>query len=490
MSEVSELQEPRLPAVSEVAQFNDDKTARLLAKVPNGFVILFGILLLVSVLTYILPAGTYDKMEVAGKMMSKPGSFHFIDKTPVSFFQVFTAIPNGMQAAAALIFMILLIGGAVRVFDSTGAIKGALSSMLKVFGKDKGSWVIAMVITLFALIGAFPSMFEATIPFAPICMAIALALGYDAIVGVSMALVGVVIGWTAGPTNPWTVGIGQSIGQLPMFSGFLFRFVILVVLLAAAIVYILRYGNAVKNGRRKSITEGIDVSDMTYYRQRRNPLHPAAQAGAPGPVRDHRHHPLRHLQLEVGSRPDVGRLHRRRHLGRPHRGVQRLSAKIADEFVEGGKEIFMAALAVGLARSIQVVTDAAYRRHPRLLRLDPPLRACLPPPRPSACSSVPVHPELLHPLRQRTGHGHHADHDPPGGRPGDQAPGGHPRHSSTAMDSPTSASPLPLSRSHFCRSVGALRQVAQVHHAVPAHRLDHRCRVFGHGRLDRLVLAA
>lgn len=359
MSEVSEPQEPILPAVSDALEFNDDKTARLLAKVPNGFVILFGILLLVAVLTYILPAGTYDKVEVAGKMMSKPGSFHFIDRTPVGFFQVFTAIPNGMQAAAALIFMILLIGGAVRVFDSTGAIKGALSSILRAFGKDKGSWVIAMVITLFALIGAFPSMFEATIPFAPICMAIALALGYDAIVGVSMALVGVVIGWTAGPTNPWTVGIGQSIGQLPMFSGFLFRLVILVVLITIAITYILRYGNAVKNGRRKSITEGIDVSDLNEY---------SGNGDTP--------FTLRHKLVLLALCATVGIILYGTYNWKW--GLVQMSGayivggisagliagfhggKIADEFVEGGKEIFMAALAVGLARSIQVVMDTAH----------------------------------------------------------------------------------------------------------------------------------
>lgn len=359
MSEASKLQGTALPAPGDAANYNDNSTAKLLAKIPNGFVILFGILLLVSVLTYILPAGAYDKVEVAGKMMSKPGSYHFIEKTPVTFFQIFTAVPNGMQAASALIFMILLIGGAVRVFDSTGAIKGALSSVLRTFGKEKGAWVIAMVTTLFALIGAFPSMFEATIPFAPICIAIALALGYDAVVGVSMALVGVVVGWTAGPTNPWTVGIGQSIGQLPMFSGFLFRFVLLIVLLATAITYILKYGNAVKAGRRQSVTEGIDVSDLNEY---------AGNGEAT--------FTLRHKLVLLALCATIGMI-----LFGTYNwkwGLVQMSGayivggisagliagfgggKIADEFVEGGKEIFMAALAVGLARSIQVVMDTAH----------------------------------------------------------------------------------------------------------------------------------
>jgi len=77
---------------------------------------------------------------------------------------------------------------------------------------------------------------------------------------------GVAVGWTAGPTNPWAVGIGQNIAQLPMFSGFSYRLLILVVLVAITIIYILRYGNAVKNGKRKSLMEGVDTTEFNAYK--------------------------------------------------------------------------------------------------------------------------------------------------------------------------------------------------------------------------------
>jgi len=368
--------------MSETLSQTDEKKVSLFDRFPNGFVILFSILVLVAVLTYIIPAGAYDKVEVGGKMMSKAGSFHYIESSPITFLPFFSAIPNGMQAASALIFMIILIGGSIKVFDSTGAIKSALSSLLKAFGKEKGSWVLASIITFFALIGAFPSMFEATIPFAPICLAIALALGYDAIVGVSVALVGVVIGWTAGPTNPWTVGIGQTIGQLPMFSGFLFRLVILIVLLAVAIAYILKYGNAVKNGKRKSIVEGIDVSEFNTYTADNSTVFT-----------------LRHKLVLLTLCATIGTI-----LFGTYNwkwGLVQMSAtyiiggisagliagfqggKIADEFVEGGKEILMAALAVGLARSIQVVMDTSHIGDTLVYFFSIPLSAL-----PSAASAV------------------------------------------------------------------------------------------------------
>ena len=335
------------------------KRFNLAENFPNGFVILFSILVLVAISTYIIPAGVYDKVEIAGKTVTKAGSYHSITSSPIGFMQFFSAIPNGMQNASALIFMIILIGGAIRVFDSTGAIKSALHRLVKLFGKEKGDWVLGFIVIFFALIGAFPSMFEATIPFAPICLAIALALGYDAVVGASLALLGVVVGWTAGPTNPWTVGIGQTIAQLPMFSGFLFRMAILVVLTAISIFYILRYGKSVKSGKRKSIVEGIDVSEHdTYDMDADNPF------------------TIRHKIILLAFAATIGVILYGTYNWKW--GLVQMSAtyiiggiaagliagfgggKIADEFVAGGREILMAALAVGLARAIQVVMDTSH----------------------------------------------------------------------------------------------------------------------------------
>jgi len=101
-------------------------------------------------------------------MITKAGSFHILPSSPMTFIGFFSAIPQGMQAASPLLFMILLIGGSIRIFDSTGAIRSALGSLINIFGKDKGAWILSSIVILFALIGAFPSMFEATIPFAPI----------------------------------------------------------------------------------------------------------------------------------------------------------------------------------------------------------------------------------------------------------------------------------------------------------------------------------
>jgi uncharacterized ion transporter superfamily protein YfcC len=322
----------------------------------NSIVILFSILVFIALLSYVIPAGEYERVQVGGQMITKAGSFHIIPSSPMTFIGFFTAIPQGMQAASSLLFMILLIGGSIRIFDSTGAIRSALGSLIKVFGKDKGAWIISSIVIFFALIGAFPSMFEATIPFAPICVSIALALGYDVVVGVAMGLLGVAVGWTAGPTNPWTVGIGQNIAQLPMFSGFSYRLIILIVLVAITIFYILRYGNAVKSGKRKSLMEGVDTSEFNAYKSLENDVFTVRHqliiftlAATIGVILYGTYN-WKWQITEMSAIYIVGGI-----LAGMIGGHS--SGRIADEFINGGKAIFMPAMAVGLARAIQIIMN-------------------------------------------------------------------------------------------------------------------------------------
>ncbi|TYP51597.1 YfcC family protein [Thermosediminibacter litoriperuensis] len=337
----------------------EKKTKYTLDDLLHPFIILFTILVIVALMTHLIPAGVYDKVEVGGKLITKAGSYHQIQPNPINLMEFFMAIPQGLQNAAALIFMIFLIGGAIRVFDSTGVFNAALSEILKRTGKDNGVLVIAFLTIFFACIGAFPSMFEATIPFAPILISIALALGYDEVVGVSMGLLGVVIGWTSGPTNPWTVGIGQTIAQLPMFSGIGYRLVILVILTAITIIYISIYGKRIKQDPSRSVVYGINTGRGQYNSDNIFKTNFTTKHGFI----------LLDLALTIGLIL-YGTFNWKW-------GITEMSAvyimggiiagalagfnpsKTADEFIMGGKNIFPAAMAVGLARSIQVLMDNA-----------------------------------------------------------------------------------------------------------------------------------
>jgi len=229
---------------------------------PHAYVLLFGIIAFMAIMTWIIPAGEYTRVQVGGRTIVDPSSFHYIQRSPVDFFKMFVAIPKGINSASALLFMIMIIGASIQLFDSTGAIRAAVFKLLDVIGHQRKSWVIVVIMLFFGCLGAFPGMLEAAIPFAPLCIGIALALGYDVLVGISVPVISIVVGWTAGPTNPWTVGIGQSLAELPLFSGLGYRLVVFVVLMMLAIRFVLVYGERIQRDPTLSVANGLDMSHL------------------------------------------------------------------------------------------------------------------------------------------------------------------------------------------------------------------------------------
>lgn len=320
---------------------------------PHAFVLLFGIIVFVAILTYIIPAGEFSRVEVAGRTVVDPESYHAVPQAPTKPFDVFTAIPKGLNAASGLIFMILIIGASIQLFDDTGAIKSAIFRLLRIIGETRRSWVLATIMIFFGCLGAFPGMLEAAIPFAPLCVGIALSLGYDPLVGIAIPLVSIVSGWTAGPSNPWTVGIGQSLAELPLFSGFGYRVLILVALLSAAIVYVVRYGEKVRKDPSASIVSDLDFSHLKNREETSETF-------------SFRHGVIMTIfAVTIGTiiygtfqwRWGMIQMSGAYIVGAVAAGIVAgySSGKIADTLLEGGKSIFIGVVAVGLARAISVV---------------------------------------------------------------------------------------------------------------------------------------
>ncbi|MDL2264648.1 C4-dicarboxylate ABC transporter permease, partial [Synergistaceae bacterium OttesenSCG-928-I11] len=216
-------------------------------RVPHTYVILFCIILLAAIGTYVLPTGVYERQkdERTGRTLVDPTSYHHVERNPVSPFQLFQSVPKGMVAASEIIFFIFICGGVFTILQDTKAIDAALSKVIiKMKGKEK--LMIPVTMFIFSAMGATMGMSEEVIVFIPIGVALARAVGYDDIVAVAMMGTGANIGFSAGMLNPFTVGVAQSIAELPMFSGLAFRSVGYVILYIAAVWYTLRYANKVK----------------------------------------------------------------------------------------------------------------------------------------------------------------------------------------------------------------------------------------------------
>src|SRR5690606_34616347 len=182
---------------------------------PDAYVILFGILILAALLTYIIPAGSFERETVeSGASVIIPNSYEAIEQTPVSPIGVFTAIQEGMIGGAGLIFLVLIIGGTFAVIESTGAINTVI---LKTIDKTRNrEWLlIVMVALLFSVFGGLGIIVNAVIAFIPIGIILARAMKMDAIVGVSIIYLGAYSGFAVGFLDPSTTGFAQTIAELP-----------------------------------------------------------------------------------------------------------------------------------------------------------------------------------------------------------------------------------------------------------------------------------
>lgn len=227
--------------------------------VPHVYVLLIGLMLLCSILSYVIPAGQYDMVLVDGREIVDSQTYHAVEQTPVTLMQFLSAIPRGMQQAAQIIFFIFIVGGAFEILQETRAIEAGIGSLLKLL-KGK-TWIILPVITiLFSLGGAVFGMSEETIPFIPIFVSLCIAMGYDSITGAAIVLCGAAAGYAGAFMNPFTLQVAQGIAELPLMSGIEYRVVMFVVFTGTAIAFIMWYANRVKKNPKLSGMYEIDCA--------------------------------------------------------------------------------------------------------------------------------------------------------------------------------------------------------------------------------------
>ncbi|CAD2077654.1 hypothetical protein JEOAER750_01739 [Jeotgalicoccus aerolatus] len=221
-------------------------------KFPHTYAILLFIVILGAALSYIIPAGEFDRQEVEDRVEVVSGSFHGVEQNPVSFLDLIMAIPTGLNEAADIIFYIFLIGGAFGVIRATGAIEAIIQKVMDNVRKNE-MMLIPVIMTVFSILGFTTGMAEETIIFVPIGIMLAVALGYDAMVGTAMVTLGAAAGFIGGMFNPFTVGIAHGIAELPIFSGWGFRTIVYLAVLITGILFVMNYAKKVKKDPKRSL---------------------------------------------------------------------------------------------------------------------------------------------------------------------------------------------------------------------------------------------
>lgn len=222
---------------------------------PDAYIIIFSIIVLAAVATYLIPAGSYDRETVGGITKVIAGSFTFKDSNPANVLDVFKSIQLGLVATANIIFLIFIIGGIIAVIESTGAIDAAIN---KLISKTKGRYIllITAVSAMFGVLASMGVVANAVIAFIPIGIGLARSLKLDAITGVAIIYLGYYSGMIAGVFDPTILGLAQTIAELPLFSGIVLRIFVFIALITVTILYTNRYAKKIKNNPEKSIMAG------------------------------------------------------------------------------------------------------------------------------------------------------------------------------------------------------------------------------------------
>lgn len=235
--------------------------SRILKKIKlNTFAMILGIIAAVTMMTWVVPSGSYERVEQDGRMMVVSGTYHAVARAPQGIFEVLKAPILGFANTAEVIVFLLVIGGVLSVVEKTGAITAGIGAASQFFQKNPKLrfLFIPLGIIVFSLCGATFGMCEEALIFIPIFIPLALSLGYDSALGTAIPFVGAGVGFAAAFTNPFTVGIAQGIAQVPLYSGIGYRFVIWVVCTGVVITWMSLYARKIRKNPQASLTYDFD----------------------------------------------------------------------------------------------------------------------------------------------------------------------------------------------------------------------------------------
>jgi len=251
-------------------------------KLPSAYTILFALIVLAAIATWVIPAGVYNLNAATGEPI--PGTYHEVASHPARILvDSLTAPINGLYGiesttgninyynsgslfgAVDIALFILVIGGFLGVTMKTGAIQAGIATLVqKMQGRER--WMIPALMSVFALGGTSFGMAEESLAFYALVITVMIAAGYDALTGASIVLLGCGIGVLGSTVNPFATGIASGIAGIPISDGIVGRLVLLLAGLAIGIFFVLRYADKVKKDPSKSLVYSLKDENEARFK--------------------------------------------------------------------------------------------------------------------------------------------------------------------------------------------------------------------------------
>ncbi len=247
---------------------------------PSAYTILFGLIVLAAIATWLVPAGAYDLTEDGEPI---PGTYHEVEANPQRILvDSLTAPINGLYGiedetgninyynsgtlfgAIDVALFIIVIGGFLGVTMKTGAIQAGIGRLVtRMRGREK--WMIPLLMAVFALGGTTYGMAEESLAFYALVITVIIAAGYDAMTGAAVVLLGAGIGTLGSTINPFATGIASGFAGISISDGLIGRLVILIVGLVIGIFFVMRYAAKVHADPANSIVYDMRADNEAHF---------------------------------------------------------------------------------------------------------------------------------------------------------------------------------------------------------------------------------
>ena len=261
---------------------------------PTAFTVLFIILVIAAILTYIVPAGLYSKLQYNSdenlfvvenpegqtetlpatqetldslnirmdvikftdgsikKPIAVPDTYEKIEQSPQGIIPVIMSPIEGIMDTVDIMVFVLVLGGIIGLINKTGTFDAGIAALSK---KTKGREFLLIVVIsgLIAVGGTTFGLAEETIALYPILMPVFLATGYDAIVAIAAIYMGSSVGTMFSTVNAFSVVIASDAAGISFNEGLTFRLISLILAMIITLAYIFFYAKKVKKDPTKSL---------------------------------------------------------------------------------------------------------------------------------------------------------------------------------------------------------------------------------------------
>lgn len=239
------------------------KPRKKMFRMPSAFAILFGIIAVMALLTWIIPSGQYQMTEPVDGSDPTPiaGTYEEVDKITTDeegstvdsrqgLWELFQAPIKGTVEAIDIVLFVLILGGFLGVTMKSGALDALFGRIIKKL-KGKEKWIIPILMIFFAIGGTTYGMQEETVAFYVLVIPIMLAAGFNGMTAAMTIILGAGVGVLGSTINPFSTGIASGFADVSIGDGIIERLIILILSLVAAIWFTMRYAAKVKAGDRK-----------------------------------------------------------------------------------------------------------------------------------------------------------------------------------------------------------------------------------------------